>query len=272
MIVWADGAWRDADGMAPSPLDRGFALGDGLFETVLWENGRLARFTGPAARLHAGAAALGLPKPPAEADLAALAHEAAARNDLASARAAIRISWSAGMGARGLLRAPHARGALFITAAPTAAPTEPARVIWSPIRRNETAPSSRWKTLSYIDAVMARAEAHSAGFDEALMCNTQGAPVCATAANLWLIQADAILTPPVADGALPGVTRAALLASDLPIVERTLSQEDVAASAALILTNALIGVRTVSALADDVQFATAHPLIDAMRAVLARGG
>jgi branched-chain amino acid aminotransferase/4-amino-4-deoxychorismate lyase len=48
-------------GEAIDPLDRGFALRDGLFETVLAEAGALRQLDGHLDRLSVGRAVLGLP-------------------------------------------------------------------------------------------------------------------------------------------------------------------------------------------------------------------
>lgn len=269
MIGWADGEWRDDAQPGLSTRDRGFALGDGLFETVLWENGAPVRLSRHVTRLHAAAAALGLPAPPSEADLAATLDVLADRNGARAQRLAIRIVWTAGVGTRGLLRTPTARGSLFVTAAAAPAPAGPARVGWSAIRRNETAPTARWKTLSYLDLVMARAEAHARDEDEALMLNTQGRLACASAANVFVIRDGVIATPPIEDGALAGTVRATLLDSGLPISVATIAPDDVRSADAIVLTNALIGVRAVSAL-ETTSFAADHPLVDALRAALVR--
>ena len=49
--------------MTVSAGDRGFLLGDGLFETVLWTGGVLEHFKAHAARLARGCAVLGLLAP-----------------------------------------------------------------------------------------------------------------------------------------------------------------------------------------------------------------
>ena len=79
-------------------------------------------------------------------------------------------------------------------------------------RRNERAMTAGLKTLAYTDAVAAWIEARRAGADEALFLDTEGhcseADVqqprsCGRAAML--------VTPPISCGALPGITRAAVL-------------------------------------------------------------
>lgn len=267
-MIWADGLWIDNDAPAVPLADRGFALGDGVFETILAEGGAPRFFARHHDRLAAAAAALGLPAPPAAVTLETIGREALDRSRLGAERAALRIVWTAGRSARGLARDPAAPGALFVSAAPAPRPTSAAVLTLSTIRRNETSPTARWKTLSYLDSVMARREAEANGADEAVMLNTQSRVACAAAATLLAVIDGAFVTPPVTEGALPGITRARLLESGCGLTERALSRQDLDRAAALGLANALIGVRPARRLADR-DLDTAHPALRAAEAALA---
>jgi branched-chain amino acid aminotransferase len=111
------------------------------------------------------------------------------------------------------------------------------------VRRNPASPASRHKTLSYIDSVMALREAHLAGADEAMMFNTRGRPASAAAANLVFRIDGKILTPPLSEGVLAGTTRTRLLEALPEMVERRLTQAEARRADALVLTNALRGIR-----------------------------
>jgi branched-chain amino acid aminotransferase/4-amino-4-deoxychorismate lyase len=224
--------------------DRGFTLGDGLFETVLAEDGRLVAWDAHIVRLGRGAAALGLPAP----DQAAARLEAeAALAGLGAQRAAVRLSWSAGSGGRGLDRAASSRPRLTVTAAPAPAPVGPARLVWATVRRNEHSPASRHKTLAYLDNVLARREAAAAGGDEALMLNTAGQVACAAAANVFWVREGALYTPSLACGVLDGIVRAEVLevarAAGTPVHEVSAPPEAVADADEVFLTNSLIRIR-----------------------------
>lgn len=248
MSMWADGVWIERDAPAAPISDRGFALGDGLFETILATAGALAHAPRHHARLAAGARGLDLPAPPPLDVWEPLALEALHRSDLAAARAAVRVVWTAGRSTRGLARDPQAHGALFISATPAPAPTTPASVVVSTIRRNETSPTARWKTLSYLDNVMARREAEATGADEALLLNTAGRVACAAAATVIAVIDGALVTPPVAEGALPGITRARLLEAGCGLVEQPIPIDALARASGIALANALIGVRPAMSL------------------------
>jgi branched-chain amino acid aminotransferase/4-amino-4-deoxychorismate lyase len=245
-----------------SERDRGLLLGDGLFETVLWDGGRPVRFEAHADRMARGCALLGLPRPLA-GDLLGAAEAALDEAGLRASRAAVRLTWSAGEGGRGLDRPGASAPRLLASAAPAPKPEGPARLITAAVRRNEGSPASRVKSLSYIDSVLARAEARAAGADEALMLNNRGEVACAAAANLFWVRDGRLFTPDLACGVLDGITRAAVIAA----AERDGVASEVVRAArpvldgaeALFLTNSLIGVRPVSAL-DGARFG-AHPLV-----------
>ncbi len=59
----------------------------------------------------------------------------------------------------------------------------------------------------YINSSLAKVEALKAGYDEAILLNTQGAVAECTGENLFVVKDGALLTPPLASGALEGVTR-----------------------------------------------------------------
>jgi branched-subunit amino acid aminotransferase/4-amino-4-deoxychorismate lyase len=120
----------------------------------------------------------------------------------------------------------------------------PAWLVTVSIRRNPTAPSARFKTISYFDQVAALAEAKEAGGDEALMLGPSGQLACASAANLWVCRRGEWTTPRVEDGAMPGVTRRSAIRSGLS--ETTLMPGDLLKCDAAALTNAVIGMRGIA--------------------------
>lgn len=237
--------------MTPVPLDdRGLLLGDGLFETVLAIDGKLEAVDLHLDRLAAGCRSLGLPAPDRDQALRLMS---AAALDCAAPRAAVRLTLTAGSGGRGLDRPAEPLLRLAATAAAAPSPEGPARLAVAAARRNEGSPASRLKTLSYLDNVLARDEARSRGFDEALMLNNRGEVACAAAANLFWLAAGELCTPALECGVLAGTMRSRLMAAaraELGLVVREVaaSLEAVMEAEGVCLTNALIGVRPVSAI------------------------
>jgi branched-subunit amino acid aminotransferase/4-amino-4-deoxychorismate lyase len=204
-------------------------------------------------RLRRSAAELGLP-PPAAADIESAVDRAIGEAGLNRARAAVRITYTAGSGGRGLDRPQTTSPRLAAAAHRAVAADRPARLRTSSIRRNPSSPASRLKTLSYLDSVEARRQARAAGDDEALMLSTDGAVASAAAANVFWIEAGRLVTPSLDGPVLPGVMRAQVLAAAVSmgaeVVEGRFGAASLGAAQGIFLTNSLIGVRAVSHLDD----------------------
>jgi branched-chain amino acid aminotransferase len=99
------------------------------------------------------------------------------------------------------------------------------------------------KTLAYTDSVLALAEARRAGADEAIFLDTEGHCSEATASNLFAVVGDTLVTPPVSCGALPGITRAAVIelarGLEIEVAERPLSPDELRAAREAFLTSSL---------------------------------
>lgn len=254
--------------MDPSVIpidDRGFLLGDGLFETVLFKAGAPVLWEAHMARLARGCAAIGLP-PPDAGRLRAEADRALAERGLEDARAAVRLTWTAGSGGRGLPRPEPLAPRLVVSAAASPRPEAPVTVAVSTIRRNAHSPSARLKTLSYLDNVLARREALAAGAEEALLLDTAGHAACATAANLFWIADGRLYTPSLDCGVLDGVVRGQVIAA-APVEEVRAGLDAVLEAEAAFLTSSLIGLRTIEVLGG--RRLRPHPIIDQLNASLA---
>ncbi len=262
-LVWRDGAILPIEAASVRLDDRGLTLGEGLFETMRWtpQEG-VRRLVRHHARMTAGAQALDLPSPPAQDVIAAAAGELVIALGLDAAPVALRLTLTGGPGPRGLAPPTSRAPALMMTAAPLGPPPPPAALASVDIRRDPSRPGVRWKTLSYLDQVVALAQARSAGGDEAVMLSPYGLLAGAAAGNLVVVAAGAAYTPRVEDGALPGVTRAALLDAGL-VAEAAIDMEMLADASAIAMTNALVGVRVCRAL-DGRTLDVADPVLAAL--------
>lgn len=240
MTFWLNGAFKD-DPHAVSIADRGFLLGDGLFETILVVDGVPAFLNAHIARLSNAMKALSFDASIDEA-IGGVVGELAKRNGLQTGFAAARLMVSRGAGGRGLAF-PETPPTILVTIHNYAPPDRdgPARLMVSQFRRSETSLSSRFKTLNYLDNTMARHEADGRGCDEAIMLNSAGRVACASAANIFVIAKDGrIITPPVREGALPGVIRSLLLREEAKEAE---IEPALLEKTGLFITNSLIGLR-----------------------------
>jgi branched-chain amino acid aminotransferase len=232
--LWLNGTLTTAAAARIDPADRGFTLGDGVFETMRAEAGIPAHLPRHLARLRHGAAMLGIEIPCADAVLAGALETLAGGGD-----AALRLTLTRGPMPRGVLPALPALPTLLITSGPLPPPLPAAHLIVArSTRRNEHSPLSRIKSLNYGDSILARQEAAARGADDALLLNTRGDVAEATAASLFLVLGGTLVTPPVTDGALPGIARALLLESGRARVRR-ITASDLLRAEAGFLANAL---------------------------------
>ena len=230
--------------------DRGLLLGDGLFETLLAEDGRLRFWDEHLARMARGCAVIGLAPPDPEAAMRE-ANAALAAAGLGAGQAVVRVTLTAGSG-RGLDRPNPAASRLIVTASQAPASQGTVTLAIAGVRRNDASPAARVKSLSYLDNVLARRQARELGADEALMLNTRGEMACAAAANLFWIADDRLFTPALECGVLAGITRARVIeaarALRTPVAEVREGMDSLRTAQAVFLTGSLIGVRPASAL------------------------
>lgn len=243
MIVSINGVLSDAATARIDPADRGFTLGDGLFETIAVRRNAVRHLAAHLRRLREGAAVLGIPLPGDDNDLAAKIGDCITANGLKDA--VVRVTLTRGIGARGIVPPANPSPTLMITAAPLPDPAGPAKVIVAKVtRRNEHSPLARIKHLNYLDNILARREAQGAGADDAILLNTAGNVAESTVANVFILVDGFMLTPPVTDGALPGIMRGEAIKL-ARAEERTITVEMLTRAAEVFLTNAL-GVRAVT--------------------------
>lgn len=243
---WLNGEFRE-NAEAINIADRGLLLGDGVFETILLVGGVPAFWDAHMARFEEALNALQIPMRGEGFSLGAV-KELAARNGLATGAGALRLTATRGSGGRGLAPPKDISPTFLMTVQPYAADfDEPLRLVVSAHRRSELSLSARHKTLNYLDNIVARREAADAGADDAVMLNGKGRVACASAANVFVLHGDGTMaTPPIAEGALPGIVRNALLAraGDSGFAIREASIEPSALrSGRIFLTNSLMGVR-----------------------------
>jgi branched-chain amino acid aminotransferase len=248
-MIYLNGDLLPDDQTRIDPADRGFLLGDGIFETMRSYQGCIFRLGAHLDRLFSGAEFLEIPVPLTRDELARGISATLEANQLSNRGASLRLTLTRGPGPRGLNPPPRPRPTLLITAAPltqTHFPTAKA-IIANDIRRDEHSPSSRIKSLNYLDNILARRQAEQAGADEALLLNTAGHLAEASSANLFIVREGKLQTPPIGDGALPGITRSVVLELaaklGIPAQETSITADDLPRAEEAVLTNSIIEIR-----------------------------
>ncbi|QHC35071.1 aminotransferase class IV [Komagataeibacter xylinus] len=210
--VWFNGRIINQAETRIDPADRGLLLGDGLFETMRVANGAVRHFALHMDRLAHGAGVLMLPSPDRNL-IAQAVRDLLAACGLQSG--SLRLTLTRGPGPRGLLPPAQVRPTLLLTAAASLPPATPMRLVTASHRRDEDSVLSRIKSLNYLPSILAWMEAAGLGADDALLLNRAGHVAEMSASTLVAIIGGEALTPPVSDGALPGIARGVLLAAGM---------------------------------------------------------
>src|SRR5919109_5263685 len=104
-------------------------------------------------------------------------------------------------------------------------------------------------TANYANSALARIEALKAGFDEAIMLNTNGMVVEASAENIFIVKDNYLITPPITSGALDGITRDSILTlareHKIPSEIRDISRDELYLADELFLTGTAAEVKPV---------------------------
>jgi branched-chain amino acid aminotransferase len=251
-FVWLNDALTPISQARVSVNDRGFLFGDGLFETLRAEAGRVLFLPEHLERLEASARVFNLPFPgavPWRERLEALL----AANGLSLGRARIKILLSRGE-AEGLGLPPGPRPTLVIWAQPYTPPS-PAEYAggWpvSVFPEGRSTFMGRHKSLNYLYYLAARQYALNRGAKEALILSADGLVSEGAATSLVYLRQGRYCTPASAS-ALPGVTLTVLgreLAArglTLEACPTTLAQLQEAQG--LWLANSLMGLMPVAAI------------------------
>ena len=233
-VAWVNGRFVAA-GEGLSPLDQGFLLGLGLFETLGAVADRLPLWDRHLARLGSGAERLGIPFDPP---------------------AGLREA-----GAELLRRRAHEGQILRITLTPGAGDgetwclttrqrehrPEPLRLHVSRFHRAAGDPTAGLKSTSYAFFELAQQEARGAGADEALLLDARG-HVLETATGNVFFQRQGRLCTPGTGSFLPGIARQVLLeeltAAGMVVEEGDYTLAELLDADAIFVTNAVHGPRT----------------------------
>lgn len=213
-IVYVNGAWQNASSARISIFDRGFLLGDGVFETGRLHLGRYFRLEQHLQRLARSAALLQLPIPPIE-ELTEVAQQLVQRNGYAEA--GLRITITRGPGGRGLSRAGAGPSSIVATLTQVADDWQARaargwRIHTASARRPAAASvPPQLKGLGRTYALLAHFEAEDAGFDDALLLSADQFVAEGPTWNLFWRSGRRVFTAALAADILEGVTRSVIL-------------------------------------------------------------
>jgi branched-chain amino acid aminotransferase len=247
-VVYLNGSLLPRSQAKVSAFDHGFLYGYGLFETMRAYHGTIFLLDRHLKRLRESAAAINLGSRLDVIDLGKACTDTLAANDLQEARLRLTVT-------RGEVASFSGSGAaptVLVTAAgyvPISAETynQGFRASVSSFSRYSQSLLSRLKSANYLASVLAKMEAEASGLDESLLLNERGFIAEGSLSNIFFVAArSGLVTPPVASGILPGITRGVVLelAATLKVgvAERDVKLEELGQFEEAFLTNSVMEI------------------------------
>ena len=198
-----------------SVMDHGFLYGDGVFEGLRFYNSRVLKAEAHLNRLQESATAIGLRLPMSISAIKRAISEAITAYE--SANGYVRLIATRGNGPLGIDPGQCEAGRIVIIVDELSMVSQSVRekgaklIIAGTRRLGPDQLDSRIKSLNYMNQILARLEANAASADEAVMLNQSGFIAEGTADNIFVVKDGCLMTPPLTDGALEGITRGIIL-------------------------------------------------------------
>jgi branched-chain amino acid aminotransferase len=253
-----------------SPFDHGFLYGYGLFETMRAYNSHIFRLDSHLTRLRCSAESIDLTHSilttvEGKQSLKAACMATLEANELKDAR--IRLTISAGEGDMTPDPNKCSTPTVLVTARDLV-PLPPEKyetgfkAVLSSLRRNSQSPLSRLKSTCYMENIIARMAARTAGCDEAILLNEQGYLAEGSTTNIFLASNNEVLTPSLESGVLPGITREVVLemarAANIKIPERQVELKELIEAEEAFVTNSILEIMPLTWF-DDKPIGTGKP-------------
>lgn len=249
--AWVDGRVVPIEQASVPVTDRGFLLGDAVFETLRTRGGLPFLLGEHLDRLRRSAVAVAMPVPWTDAELDAITG-ALLPEAPAAGESVLRLTLTRGDGGHGLALPEPQRPRLVVLCRPL--PELPGVAFEQgvavaldrrPLGRDASVPA-HVKAGNYLGAVLALRAARQRGAVEALIRGPDGGWIEGTSSNLFALRRGVLLAPGEGQGALPGITRALVLAlaweAGLPVQERSLSEVELEQAEELFVTSTVKGI------------------------------
>ncbi len=270
-IVYVNGAFLPFEEARIPIMDRGFLFGDGIYEVTAVLDGRLIDNAPHLARLDRSLAAIGIRNPYSLAEWTAIQRQLMLDNALEEGLIYIEVT-------RGVYEREF-------TCPPDIPPTVVMFTQVKPVRDNPalaaggaiiTVPDLRWarrdiKSTALLAQVLAKQAAKAAGVSEAWMVEDGVVTEGASSTAFLVTENDEIITRPLSQAVLPGITRMAIIevakAMGLKLVERPFTVEEIMTAREAFYTSAsTIAMPVVRVDGQQVGGGQPGPVVRALRA------
>ena len=211
MKVYINGKFYSEKNAKISVFDHGLLYGDGVFEGIRAYHGRVFKLKEHIDRLFYSAKAILLEIPMSHQELMDATVETCRKNNIKDGY--IRLVVTRGAGTLGLNPNRCSNPEVIIIADtiqlyPTSLYKKGMEIVTVATTRNHhNAVNPAIKSLNYLNNILAKIEANTAGYEEAIMLNSEGFVAECTGDNIFIIKGDQMYTPALSSGALHGITR-----------------------------------------------------------------
>ena len=253
LTIYLNGQYVKEEEAKVSVFDHGLLYGDGVFEGIRAYHNRVFKLDEHIDRLYENANSILLDLWLSKDEMKEVVLETLRKNNLRDAY--IRLVVTRGYGDLGLDPAKCPKATIFCIAAEIQLyPQElydNGLVVNTVASRRNTNESTnpRFKSLNYLNNIMAKIESKLTGTIEAIMLNNEGYVAEATGDNIFLVKKGVLITPPTYAGVLEGVTRNAVMEiarkKGIEVKETLFSRHDVYAADECFLTGTAAEVISV---------------------------
>ena len=211
MKVYLNGKFVERASATVSIFDHGLLYGDGVFEGIRSYHGLVFKLREHIDRLFESAHTIMLKIPLSKAELIEVVKQSLRVNRLHDAY--IRLVVTRGEGDLGLDPRKCTRPTVFVIADkielyPKKLYEQGLELITVATQRNvPEALKPQIKSLNYLNNILAKIEAITAGYEEAIMLSHSGYVTECTGENIFIVKGKHLLTPPPYIGVLRGITR-----------------------------------------------------------------
>jgi D-alanine transaminase len=272
--VYVNGTYLPEDQATVSVFDRGFLMADGVYEVTSVLDGKLVDFDGHTRRLHRSLDELEMQAPCSDADLIQMHRELVRLNGIDQGMIYLQVT----RGNPGDRSFVFPDGSVkptivaFTQDIPNLADAPAAKTGFKVI----SVPDIRWgrrdiKTVQLLYPSMAKMMAKKAGVDDSWMVEDGVVTEGASSTAFLVTENDEIITRPLSQAVLPGITRMAIIevakAMGLKLVERPFTVEEIMTAREAFYTSAsTIAMPVVRVDGQQVGGGQPGPVVRALRA------